>query len=285
MQPSSGIEAAWGKPLDMKESTLDEDWSGERQAARARPLPLPEMVGESLVMLELARLVRLVAPRSASVLIEGETGTGKELVAKAVHRLSTRASKAFAVLNCAAIPEALLEAELFGHTRGAFTGAVQSRIGRIEAAHGGTLFLDEIGEMPLALQAKMLRFLESGELQRVGDNETVRVDVRVVAASHQPLRQRATERAFRLDLYHRLAVFPVAVPALRDRMEDIPLLATYLLAKLGEEMPVKRLSPGAATRLLEYDWPGNVRELAHVLERGTILAEDRRGIAQEDIRF
>jgi transcriptional regulator with GAF, ATPase, and Fis domain len=285
MQPSSGIEAAWGKPLDMKESTLDEDWSGERQAARARPLPLPEMVGESLVMLELARLVRLVAPRSASVLIEGETGTGKELVAKAVHRLSTRASKAFAVLNCAAIPEALLEAELFGHTRGAFTGAVQSRIGRIEAAHGGTLFLDEIGEMPLALQAKMLRFLESGELQRVGDNETVRVDVRVVAASHQPLRQRATERAFRLDLYHRLAVFPVAVPALRDRMEDIPLLATYLLAKLGEEMPVKRLSPGAATRLLEYDWPGNVRELAHVLERGTILAEDRRGIAQEEIRF
>lgn len=271
--------------MDMKESTLDEDWSGERQAARARPLPLPEMVGESLVMLELARLVRLVAPRSASVLIEGETGTGKELVAKAVHRLSTRASKAFAVLNCAAIPEALLEAELFGHTRGAFTGAVQSRIGRIEAAHGGTLFLDEIGEMPLALQAKMLRFLESGELQRVGDNETVRVDVRVVAASHQPLRQRATERAFRLDLYHRLAVFPVAVPALRDRMEDIPLLATYLLAKLGEEMPVKRLSPGAATRLLEYDWPGNVRELAHVLERGTILAEDRRGIAQEEIRF
>ena len=285
MQPSSGIEAAGGKPLDLKESTLDEDWSGERQAARARPLPLPEMVGESLVMLELARLVRLVAPRSASVLIEGETGTGKELVAKAVHRLSTRASKAFAVLNCAAIPEALLEAELFGHTRGAFTGAVQSRIGRIEAAHGGTLFLDEIGEMPLALQAKMLRFLESGELQRVGDNETVRVDVRVVAASHQPLRQRATERAFRLDLYHRLAVFPVAVPALRDRMEDLPLLATYLLAKLGEEMPVKRLSPGAATRLLEYDWPGNVRELAHVLERGTILAEDRRGIAQEEIRF
>ena len=134
-------------------------------------------------MLELARLVRLVAPRSASVLIEGETGTGKELVAKAVHRLSERASKPFAVLNCAAIPEALLEAELFGHTRGAFTGAVQSRTGRIEAANGGTLFLDEIGEMPLALQAKMLRFLESGELQRVGDNETVRVDVRVVAAS------------------------------------------------------------------------------------------------------
>jgi transcriptional regulator with GAF, ATPase, and Fis domain len=236
-------------------------------------------------MLELARLVRLVAPRSASVLIEGETGTGKELVAKAVHRLSPRASKPFAVLNCAAIPEALLEAELFGHIRGAFTGAVQSRTGRIEAAHGGTLFLDEIGEMPLALQAKMLRFLESGELQRVGDNETLRVDVRVVAASHQPLRQRTTERAFRLDLYHRLAVFPVSIPPLRERMEDVLPLAAYLLDRLGQEMPVKRLSAGAAKRLMEYDWPGNVRELAHVLERGTILAEDRREIAGEEIRL
>jgi transcriptional regulator with GAF, ATPase, and Fis domain len=236
-------------------------------------------------MLELARLVRLVAPRSASVLIEGETGTGKELVAKAVHRLSARASKPFAVLNCAAIPEALLEAELFGHTRGAFTGAVQSRTGRIEAAHGGTLFLDEIGEMPLMLQPKLLRFLESGELQRVGDNETLRVDVRVIAASHQPLQQRAKERAFRLDLYHRLAVFPVFVPALRDRMEDVLLLAAYLLGKLGEEMPVKRLSSGAAMKLLEHDWPGNVRELAHVLERGAILAEDRKDIASEEIRF
>ena len=243
------------------------------------------MVGESPGMLELARLVRLVAPRSASVLIEGETGTGKELVAKAVHRLSPRASKPFAVLNCAAIPEALLEAELFGHIRGAFTGAVQSRTGRIESAHGGTLFLDEIGEMPLALQAKMLRFLESGELQRVGDNETLRVDVRVVAASHQPLRQRTTERAFRLDLYHRLAVFPVSIPPLRERMEDVLPLAAYLLDRLGQEMPVKRLSAGAAKRLMEYDWPGNVRELAHVLERGTILAEDRREIAGEEIRL
>src|SRR6201999_1289749 len=150
---------------------------------------LPEMVGTSEPMRELTRLIRLVAPRSATVLIEGETGTGKEVVAKALHRLSERAGKPFAVLNCAAIPEALLEAELFGHTRGAFTGAVQSRTGKIEAAHGGTLFLDEIGEMPLALQAKMLRFLECGELQRVGDNAVSRVDVRVVAAPHQPLAQ------------------------------------------------------------------------------------------------
>jgi DNA-binding NtrC family response regulator len=252
---------------------------------RAAPLPLPEMVGESHGMLELARLIRLVAPRLTTVLIEGETGTGKELVARAVHQLSTRSKKPFVVLNCAAIPETLLEAELFGHTRGAFTGAVQSRMGRIEAAHGGTLFLDEIGEMPLGLQAKMLRFLESGELQRVGDNETVRVEVRVIAATHEPLQQRAAEDAFRLDLYHRLAVFPVSVPALRERMEDVLLLATHLLDKLGAEMPVKRLSADAARRLMEHDWPGNVRELAHVLERATILAEDRREISREEIRF
>ena len=188
----------------------------EEPVRREMAASLPEMIGASAPMLELARLIRLVAPRSTTVLIEGETGTGKEVVAKALHRLSERAGKSFTVLNCAAIPEALLEAELFGHTRGAFTGAVQSRTGRIEAAHGGTLFLDEIGEMPMALQAKMLRFLECGELQRVGDNEMVRVNVRVIAATHQPLEQRAQERAFELDLYHRLAVFPVEVPALRD---------------------------------------------------------------------
>jgi transcriptional regulator with GAF, ATPase, and Fis domain len=248
-------------------------------------LLLPEMVGVSHAMVELARLVSLVAPRSTTVLIEGETGTGKELVARAVHQLSKRAGKPFVVLNCAAIPETLLEAELFGHTRGAFTGAVQSRTGRIEAAHGGTLFLDEIGEMPLALQAKMLRFLESGELQRVGNNETVRVEVRVIAATHEPLLQRADQHAFRLDLYHRLAVFPIQVPALRERMDDVLPLAAHLLGKLGKEMPKKQLSSEAEMRLMEHNWPGNVRELAHVLERATILAEDRLEIAREDIRF
>jgi DNA-binding NtrC family response regulator len=246
---------------------------------------LPEMVGTSEPMRELARLIRLVAPRSTTVLIEGETGTGKEVVARALHRLSARVAKPFAVLNCAAIPEALLEAELFGHTRGAFTGAVQSRTGRIEAAHGGTLFLDEIGEMPMALQAKMLRFLECGELQRVGDNETMRVDVRVIAATHQPLEQRSAERTFRLDLYHRLAVFPVEVPALRARMEDLGLLTEYFLEQMGHEMPRKRLSASAAAKLHEHSWPGNVRELMHVLERGAILAGDRMEIGAEEIRF
>jgi DNA-binding NtrC family response regulator len=250
---------------------------------------LPEMVGASEPMRELARLIRLVAPRSTTVLVEGETGTGKEVVARALHRLSERAGKPFAVLNCAAIPEALLEAELFGHTRGAFTGAVHSRTGRIEAAHGGTLFLDEIGEMPMALQAKMLRFLECGELQRVGDNETMRVDVRVIAATHQPLEKLASsvgaERTFRLDLYHRLAVFPVEVPALRDRMEDLGLLVEHFLEQMGQETPRKRLTAEAIAKLHEHNWPGNVRELMHVLERGAILAGDRMEIGLEEIRL
>src|SRR5271170_591817 len=250
---------------------------------------LPEMIGTSEPMRELTRLIRLVAPRSTTVLIEGESGTGKEVVARALHRLSNRVGKPFAVLNCAAIPEALLEAELFGHTRGAFTGAVQSRTGRIEAAHGGTLFLDEIGEMPMALQAKMLRFLECGELQRVGDNETMRVDVRVIAATHQPLELLASsvgaERTFRLDLYHRLAVFPIEVPALRERMEDLGLLAEHFLEQMGQEMPRKRLTAEAMAKLHEHSWPGNVRELMHVLERGAILAGDRMEIGAEEIRL
>lgn len=268
---------------------LGRDGGAARVPAVLSENMLPEMIGTSEPMRELTRLIRLVAPRSTTVLIEGETGTGKEVVARALHRLSNRAGKPFAVLNCAAIPEALLEAELFGHTRGAFTGAVQSRTGRIEAAHGGTLFLDEIGEMPMALQAKMLRFLECGELQRVGDNETVRVDVRVIAATHQPLEKLASsvglERTFRLDLYHRLAVFPVEVPALRDRMEDVGLLAEHFLEQLGEEMPQKRLTDEAEAKLYEHNWPGNVRELMHVLERGTILAGDRMEIGAEEIRF
>lgn len=246
---------------------------------------IEELVGQSEGMLELARIIRLVAARKSTVLIEGETGTGKEVVAHALHRLSPRSNKPFVVLNCAAIPEALLEAELFGHTRGAFTGAVQSRTGRIEAAHGGTLFLDEIGEMPVALQAKILRFLESGELQRVGDNDTLRVDVRVIAATHQQLEKRAAEGSFRLDLYHRLAVFPVDVPPLRERKEDIALLCEHFLALMGKSSPRKSLSDAALDKLCVHDWPGNVRELAHVLERASILSDDSPSIRAEDIRL
>jgi len=247
--------------------------------------PLPGMVGSSREMQSLAHAVRLVAPRTTTVLIEGPTGTGKELVAHAIHGLSSRAGRPFIVLNCAAIPEALLEAELFGHTRGAFTGAIQSRTGRMEAAHGGTLFLDEIGEMPMALQAKVLRFLEAGELQRIGENEPVRVDVRVVAATHQPLLQCVEEGKFRSDLYFRLAVFPVETPSLAERRGDIPELAMFFLEKLGRTGPSKTFHPEAIEKLFSHAWPGNVRELGHVVERAYILAEDRPTITAAEIRM
>jgi DNA-binding NtrC family response regulator len=246
---------------------------------------LPELVGHAACMLEVSRRIRLVAPRLTPVLIEGPTGSGKELVAEALHRLSPRSRKPFVAINCAAIPEALLEAELFGHTRGAFTGAVQGRVGRIEAADGGTLFLDEIGEMPLALQAKLLRFVECGELQRVGDNETVKVDVRILAATHRPLAQQAASGAFRSDLYYRLAVFLIRTPALADHVQDLPLLVEHFLGRLGREMPVKRVHPEAMAKLAAHSWPGNVRELEHVLERGAILAGEAPVLTAREIDF
>jgi len=246
---------------------------------------LPELIGNAQCMLDVSRRVRLVAPRPTPVLIEGPTGSGKELVAEAVHRLSTRSRKPFVAINCAAIPEALLEAELFGHTRGAFTGAVQGRVGRIEAADGGTLFLDEIGEMPLGLQSKLLRFVECGELQRVGDNETVKVDVRIIAATHQALGKQAQSGGFRADLYYRLAVFLIRTPALAEHTEDLPLLVNHFLARMGREAPVKRLDEGALAKLAAHDWPGNVRELEHVLERGAILAGDEAVVTAREIDF
>jgi transcriptional regulator with GAF, ATPase, and Fis domain len=246
---------------------------------------IPELIGNSAAMLEVSRRIRLVAARSTPVLIEGPTGSGKELVAEALHRLSNRSRKPFVAINCAAIPEALLEAELFGHTRGAFTGAVQGRTGRIESADGGTLFLDEIGEMPLGLQSKLLRFFESGELQRIGDNETVKVDVRIVAATHQPLAEDAQKGVFRADLYYRLAVFLIRTPSMVERMEDLPLLIAHFMDRMGRKAPVKRMDASAANKLAAHPWPGNVRELEHVLERASILAGDEPLITASEIDF
>jgi DNA-binding NtrC family response regulator len=261
------------------------DPSDASQGTQTSIEPLPELVGKAPSMLEVSRRIRLVAPRITPVLIEGPTGSGKELVAEALHRLSQRRHKPFVAINCAAIPETLLEAELFGHTRGAFTGAVQGRVGRIESADGGTLFLDEIGEMPLALQSKLLRFVESGELQRVGDNETVRVDVRIVAATHRPLAEHAKNGAFRADLYYRLAVFLIRTPALVEHMEDLALLVEHFLRRMGRKEPMKRVDSAAMAILTAHTWPGNVRELEHVLERAAILAGDESVLTVREIDF
>ncbi len=257
--------------------------TGDKEASSVNRLP--ELIGNVECMLEISRRVRLVAPRLTPVLIEGPTGTGKELVAEALHRLSQRNRKPLIALNCAAIPEALLEAELFGHTRGAFTGAVQGRVGRIEAADGGTLFLDEIGEMPLNLQSKLLRFVECGELQRVGDNVTVKVDVRIIAATHRPLAAQAQNGAFRSDLYYRLAVFLIRTPSLSEHLQDLTLLVHHFLDKLGRETPVKQLDESAMNKLAAHNWPGNVRELEHVLERGVILAGECPLLTSREIDF
>jgi transcriptional regulator with GAF, ATPase, and Fis domain len=247
---------------------------------------LPGMIGASHAMEEVCGLVRMVAHRDTSVLITGETGTGKELVAGAIHQLSKRSRHPFVIVNCAAIPEALLEAELFGHARGAFTGAVQSRLGRIHVAQGGTLFLDEIGDLPLSMQAKLLRFLQNGEVQRLGSSDVYRVDVRVVCATNVRLLELVKARQFREDLYYRLAIFPIVVPPLRERAGDIKALAAHFLGKLSSEVNLdsKYLSARALSHLQKRAWPGNVRELQHAIERAFILSGNEREIAVEHFR-
>ena len=233
-----------------------------------------DLVGDSKAMHDLRERIAQVARTEATVLVLGESGTGKELVANAVHRGSHRRDRAFVAVNCAAIPESLIESELFGHVRGAFTGAVGARAGKFEAAHGGTLFLDEIGDMPPPAQAKLLRVLETREVSRVGSNETKSVDVRVVAATHRDLLDQAREGGFREDLYHRLNVVPIEVPALRDRVEDVPGLADLFLERAiaRQGLGPRRLSSTARQRLGRCGWPGNVRELKNLVERLAIVS-------------
>ena len=234
-----------------------------------------EIIGESAALKRILKQVETVAPTDSTVLIQGETGTGKELIARAIHNLSKRRERTFVKMNCAAIPTGLLESELFGHERGAFTGAIAQKVGRFELAHGGTLFLDEVGDVPLELQSKLLRVLQEQEFERLGSNRTIRVDVRLVAATNQDLAQMVTDKLFRSDLYYRLNVFPITAPPLRERPEDIPLLVRYFAQKYARLMnkQIETIPAGAMTALAKYHWPGNIRELENLIERSVILSQ------------
>ena len=267
--------------------------SGDVQAATLSPMQLQRrregttdhrglrgMIGDSAPMRRVYELAHLVAHRDTTVLITGESGTGKDVLAQGIHMISSREKQPLVVINCAAIPESLLEAELFGYVKGSFTGAVQSRIGRIHAAHGGTLFLDEIGDMPLSLQSKILRFLEQGEVQRIGGNDNLKVDVRVVAATNADLQGLVKQKLFREDLYYRLAIFPIKLPPLYEREGDVEKLATSFLAKFA---PQAKLSDAALEVLVKHEWPGNVRELRNVLERASIVVAGGAEIMPEHV--
>jgi DNA-binding NtrC family response regulator len=256
----------------LKEQRLADEAATLRQA-QAAAFPFGEIIARDPRMQAVLDLARSVAAADATVLVTGETGTGKELIARAIHHWSPRGEHAFVAVNCAALAETLLESELFGHEKGAFTGAVAQRRGRFELAHGGTLFLDEVSEMSPALQAKLLRVLQEHTFERVGGTKTVTVDVRVIAATNRDLRQMVADRAFREDLYYRLGVFPIDLPPLRDRASDILPLAEYFLGQAARRMakPIARFSEEAIRLLLEHVWPGNIRELQNAVERAAIL--------------
>jgi formate hydrogenlyase transcriptional activator len=245
-----------------------------------------EIVGRSEATRNVLKQVETVAPTSSTVLVCGETGTGKELIARALHDLSPRSERTFVKLNCAAIPTGLLESELFGHEKGAFTGAISQKIGRFELAHKGTLFLDEVGDIPLELQPKLLRVLQEQEFERLGSARTLHVDVRLVAAANVDLAQKVADGHYRSDLYYRLNVFPVTIPPLRERREDIPLLVRYFAQKYARRMkrPIDNVPAKTMTALSEYHWPGNVRELENVVERSILLAQGPR-VEAADVRI
>lgn len=236
---------------------------------------LEEIVGKSRALQETLCRAELVADTDATVLLMGETGTGKELIARLIHNLSSRRDQAFVRLNCAAVPSGLIESDLFGHTRGAFTGAVASKMGRLELAHRGSLFLDEVGDIALELQPKLLRVLQEKEFERLGTTQTKKVDVRLIAATNQDLTQMVANGKFREDLYYRLAVFPIQVPPLRERCEDIPLLVEYFMARYAQRMrkTIKEVPKSALRAMTEWPWPGNIRELQNFIERAVILTK------------
>jgi formate hydrogenlyase transcriptional activator len=233
-----------------------------------------EIVGETPALVRVLKEVETVAPTSSTVLIRGETGTGKELIARAVHELSPRREHTFVKINCAAIPTGLLESELFGHERGAFTGAISQKVGRFELAHQGTLFLDEVGDIPPELQPKLLRVLQEQEFERLGSTQTIRVDVRLVAATNRDLAEMARDGRFRSDLYYRLNVFPVVLPPLRERRDDIPRLVRHFAQKVARRMGrhIETIPVDAMDVLVHYPWPGNIRELENIIERAVILS-------------
>jgi formate hydrogenlyase transcriptional activator len=235
-----------------------------------------QIIGRSAALEEVLAKVERVAPTGSTVLIEGETGTGKELIARAIHNLSPRCGRPFVRVNCAAIPIDLLESELFGHEKGAFTGAIAQRIGRFEMANGGTLFLDEVGDIPPALQPKLLRVLQEREFERVGSSRTHSADVRIVAATNRDLLELMAEKRFRDDLYYRLNVFPISMPPLRERREDIPALVAHFVDIFSRRIgkPIDRIPAGTMKAFISYPWPGNIRELQNLVERGVILSSD-----------
>ncbi len=264
---------AWPTNYATLNACLDKIGRGMSEVVNVRPPELfRSLTGASAAVQRTRKLIQQVAPSDATVLILGESGTGKEVIARNLHYYSARRTKPFVPVNCGAIPGELLESELFGHEKGAFTGALSSRQGRFEMAEGGTLFLDEIGDMPLAMQVKLLRVLQERCFERVGSNKTIHCDVRIVAATHRNLEEEIGRNRFREDLYYRLNVFPIEVPSLRDRLEDVPALVEDLTARLrAEKRGNMRLTPAAIRALQRYHWPGNVRELANLIERLAIL--------------
>jgi DNA-binding NtrC family response regulator len=263
--------------LDAIQQGIARDQRARQQRDNIAPHNFGEIVGTSTTLRSVLNQVELVAPTNSTALILGETGTGKELIARAIHNLSSRSNRPFVKLNCAAIPSGLLESELFGHEKGAFTGAVSQKIGRFGLAHGGTLFLDEVGDIPLELQPKLLRVLQEQEFERLGSTRTVRVDVRLVAATNRDLAQMVAEKQFREDLYFRLNVFPIRVPPLRERVEDIPLLVRHYVDKYAQRMNkrIETIPEEAMALLCHYSWPGNIRELQNLIERAVILTRGR----------